>query len=88
MCSLGKMLPNFLINMLHLKRLYIYECPLLNRILLPSDMPLLTGLEDLRIDGCPELYIKYHPQCGKHWPAISQINASAECSDSLNIPTV
>jgi len=62
-----KMLHNFLINMLHLKRLYIYNCPLLNRILLPIDMPLLIGLEDLRIDGCPGLYRKYHPQCGEHW---------------------
>jgi len=30
---------------------------------------------DLHIDGCPELYRKYHPQCGEHWPAISRIKS-------------
>jgi len=27
------------------------------------------------IDGCSELCRKYHPQCGEHWPAISQIKS-------------
>nr|XP_027188218.1 putative disease resistance protein RGA1 [Cicer arietinum] len=74
-CPNLKNLPKCLITMSRLKRLYIRECPLLRRILLPSDMHHLTALEDLQIYDCPELYKNYQPQCGKYWPMIAHIKS-------------
>lgn len=75
-CPNLKMFPKCIITMSHLKRLYIHECPLLKRILLPSDMHHLTALEDLRIDGCADLCLKYQPHCGEHWPAVAHIKSA------------
>ncbi|KAJ1404192.1 Virus X resistance protein-like, coiled-coil domain [Sesbania bispinosa] len=67
-----KMLPEFLTTMTNLKILNIIECPQL--LSLPSDMHRLTAhLEELRIDGCPELCRKCLPQCGEYWPIIAHI---------------
>ncbi|MCI65509.1 disease resistance protein, partial [Trifolium medium] len=55
-----KVLPEFPTIMTCLKRLYIVDCPQL--LSLTSNMNRLTALEDLRIDGCPELCRKCQPQ--------------------------
>jgi Leucine-rich repeat (LRR) protein len=74
-CPNLNMLSYFLTSMSHLKRLYINDCPLLKFILLPSCKDSLTALEDLRIDGCPDLCRQYQPQCGLRWPAIAHIKS-------------
>ncbi|KAL5059295.1 hypothetical protein RYX36_030899 [Vicia faba] len=74
-CPNLKKFPKWLINMSHLKRLYISECRLLSRIVLPGHMFYLTALENLHIDGCPDLYRQYQPQCGVHWYEIAHIKS-------------
>lgn len=65
-CDNLKMLPEWLTTITHLKMLQIVNCPqLLN---LPSGMDrLMSTLEDLSINGCPELCRKCAPQCGEYW---------------------
>jgi hypothetical protein len=74
-CPNLESLPSCLITMSHLKRLYISECPLLKRILFPRDMHCLTALEDLCIDGCPDLCRQYQPHWGVYWPIIAHIKS-------------
>ncbi|MCH92163.1 hypothetical protein A2U01_0013098 [Trifolium medium] len=74
-CPNLNMLSYFLISMSHLKRLYIHDCPLLKMILLPSYNDHFTALEDLRIDGCPDLCRHYQQHCGEYWPTIAHIKS-------------
>jgi hypothetical protein len=57
--------------MTHLKRLVIRDCPQL--LSLPSGIHHLTALEELYIDGCPELCRKCQPQSGEYWSMIAHI---------------
>ncbi|KAL2565421.1 hypothetical protein AAZV13_19G106200 [Glycine max] len=57
--------------MTHLKILHIANCPQL--LYLPSGMHRLSALEELSIDGCPELCRKCQPQCGEYWSFITHI---------------
>ncbi|RZB41483.1 putative disease resistance protein RGA4 [Glycine soja] len=54
-----EMLPEWLTTMTHVKMLHIVNCPRL--LYFPSDMNRLSALEDLDIDGCPELCRKCQP---------------------------
>ncbi|XP_068472678.1 disease resistance protein RGA2-like [Phaseolus vulgaris] len=64
-------LPEWLNTMTDLKMLHIVNCPQL--LHLPSEMHRLRALEDLIIDGCPELGRKCEPQSGEYWSFISHI---------------
>jgi hypothetical protein len=64
-------LPECLTSMTRLKRLHIVDCPQLSN--LPSDMHRLVVLEDLSIDGCPELCRKCQPRFGEYCPMISHV---------------
>ncbi|KAI5427132.1 hypothetical protein KIW84_032523 [Lathyrus oleraceus] len=66
-----QMLPEYLTTMTHLKRLFITRCSQL--LSLPSDLPRLTALEDLRIVDCSGLYRKCQPHFREYWPIISHI---------------
>ncbi|KAG5083392.1 hypothetical protein JHK84_053430 [Glycine max] len=66
-----EMLPEWLTTMTHVKMLHIVNCPRL--LYFPSDMNRLSALEDLDIDGCPELCRKCQPLSGEYWSSIAHI---------------
>ncbi|XP_014494980.1 disease resistance protein RGA2-like [Vigna radiata var. radiata] len=70
-CHCLEMLPEWLSTMTHLKMLHIVNCSQLFH--LPSNMHCLRALEDLIIDGCPELGRKCEPHSGEYWSVIAHI---------------
>ncbi|KAK8473436.1 hypothetical protein PHAVU_001G132980 [Phaseolus vulgaris] len=70
-CDTLKMFPKWLTTMTRLKMLHIINCPKL--LCLPSEMQGLTALDDLTIEGCPELCRKCEPQNGEYWSFIAHI---------------
>ncbi|XP_057417764.1 putative disease resistance protein RGA1 [Lotus japonicus] len=57
----------------HLKRFHVANCPTL--AILSFDMNDLAALEDLSIDGCPELCRIYQPRSGQFWSVIAHIKS-------------
>jgi len=70
-CHSLRMFPEWLTTMTRLKMLHIVNCPKL--LCLPGEMHGLTALDDLIIEGCPELCRKCEPQNGEYWSFIAHI---------------
>jgi len=70
-CHCLEVLPEWLSTLTQLKMLHIVNCPQL--LDFPSNMHCLRALEDLIIDGYPELGRKCEPRSGEYWSFIAHI---------------